>query len=262
MTVPDDLSGQVVNLGDRVRIAMNRNPSVLIEGNVAHVTSGKSQDAVLVVLKDGHSGVVIALLDDSDETVKRRIMSEDQHTENKEVFGEPVMCNEVIPKTVQSFLNSDGGYLYIGIRDIGSLQECLVGIHTDFELIKKGWKVDGVEKMCDRLELRIRSSLAKYLASDVQLDPLIDIKFPEIEGVQIVEISISRSERPWFYKNLNRKGNEVQFQLSYGKNDCGLRVLDDFYIRAGNRKKRLDTLREFYQYSRDRFINPQYPNEA
>lgn len=245
-----------INPGDHVCISLRHDPNVRVEGNVEYVISEHGQNPVQVALRDGSSGTVIATLGNSDEVIRRRILSENQYSENKEIFGEPEMRSGVIPKTVQSFLNSEGGHLYIGIRDTGSLQERLAGIYGDFDLIKKDWKAEETDKMCDELKLRIKASLSKYLVSEAQLGPLIEMDFPSVCGVMILQIKIDKSKKPWFYKNLNRSGNEMKFQLSYKKIQCGERTLDGFYIRDGNGKKRLDTLREFYEYAKDRFINP------
>ena len=92
---------------------------------------------VIVILENGKKGHVIQIVN-SAEIIKRRILSENQYSENKEVFGAPVMKTKVIPQTIQSFLNSEGGYLYIGIKDTGTLEERLVGLTFDRETIENG----------------------------------------------------------------------------------------------------------------------------
>ena len=99
-----------------------------------------------VRLVNGDTGYVTTVIH-STEVVLRRIMNEDQYTENKENFSEPVMRDKVIPQTAQSFLNSEGGYLYIGVRDIGEPDERLVGISRDLEAINSSDRSN--DKLCD-----------------------------------------------------------------------------------------------------------------
>ena len=68
------------------------------------------------------SDFIVVQVINSIEIIKNRIMREDQYTENKSRFGEDIMRHNVIPKTIQSFLNSEGGYLYIGIGDTGEIK--------------------------------------------------------------------------------------------------------------------------------------------
>ena len=245
----DDLT---VRAGDHVRISLRNNPARNSEGVVFRILSDADPSKILVVLRSGDSGTVTGVVN-SAQHMERRIMAEGQHCENKENFGEPVMRDDVIPKTVQSFLNSEGGYLYVGIRDTGGIRERLAGLEYDLDLIREERGQEQTDKLCDMLELRIMSALEKHLVSDAALGPLVTVSFPRIRGVVIVEIAMKKSPHPWFYRHMTKKNKAKQFQILDGEEPAGSRALDDFYIRQGNSKKRLDTMREFYEYAKTRF---------
>lgn len=202
-----------------------------------------------VRLENGDAGHVINILN-SREVVLRRIMTEDQHTENKENFCEQVMRDEVIPKTVQSFLNSEGGYLYIGVCDTGDQSERLVGLGRDFSMIDSSDRSN--DKLCDILQRKIMESLEKHLQSDTGLGSLVEIRIINVLGTQIVEIRILKSSVPWFYIHTSKKNKRKMFKCSDGQS-MHERILDDFYIRQGNAKKRLDTHEDFYRYAKTHF---------
>ena len=244
-----------VHIGDQVRISLRKNPAMHSEGQVYQIKSDADPRKIQVVLTNGDWGTVILVLN-SAQIIEKRIMAEGQYTENKENFGAPIMRNNVIPKTVQSFLNSDGGYVYIGVRDTGSLEKRLAGLESDFAPIREKYGHAETDKLCDHLGLGIMTTLEKYLASAATLGTLVSVNFPVIRNVTIAEIAIKNSPHPWFYKNLAKNNKEKQFQIFHDDKRAGERILDDFYIRQGNGKKRLDTMREFYEYAKDRFINP------
>jgi len=182
-------------------------------------------------------------------------MSENQYSENKEVFGEDVMKYEVIPKTVQSFLNAEGGYLYIGVKDEGTLQERVVGLAFDREIIEKskGGKLS-IEKFQDYLEMELNDILTKYLAFTSPIGPLIEINYPEINGKNILEIHIAKSPAPFFFKNLTRKNLPKKFDIRFANDTLGQRFLDDFYIRSGGKKRPLETFEQFYNYFKEHWL--------
>lgn len=239
--------------GDQVEIMLNRDPRQHSQGKVSQIRSGVGSDTVSVVLTNGDFGTVIRIIN-SPEIIKDRIMGEGQYTENKEKFGEWIMKNEVIPKTVQSFLNTDGGYLYIGIRDTGTLEDRLVGLNYDFDIIRSKEKdIISEDEICDKLGREVIDSLTKYLSADTQIGPLVSIDFPEIQSVRIMQISIKRSIHPWFFKHLTKQNKEKVFQVRFADEKPRERRIDDFYIREGSSKKKLETHQEFYKYLRAHF---------
>ena len=244
-----------IHVGDYVRIRVWSNPAQNSEGSVYKIV--KMDNPPIVILRNGQKGEVIQIIN-SEDKIKERIMSEGQYVENKENFGNNIMCTNVIPHTVQSFLNSEGGYLYIGIRDTGNLNERLVGLDYDFKLIKGDRELPR-DKLCDMLERRILSSLDKYLESEASLGPLVQIRFVYVCSVQLIEVNIKKSPKPWFYRNITKSNKLKQFELHWNNKMLREQIIDDFYIREGGGKKLLQTHKEFYTYAKDRFIN--YPSE-
>lgn len=234
-----------VCIGDYVKVARESGYS---EGTVCDVLLQESPPRVR--LENGEAGYVVNIFN-SKEIVLDRIMNENQYTENKENFGEPVMRDKVIPQTVQAFLNSEGGYLYIGVRDTGVQSERLVGLSRDFDMIPSPDRSN--DKLCDILQRRIMESLEKRLRSDASLGSLVEIRFIDVLDTQIVEIRILKSPMPWFYSHTSKKNKVKKFKCSDDQSPSHERALDDFYIRQGNAKKRLDTHEDFYRYAKTHF---------
>lgn len=244
-----DFSG--IHDGDHVEISLATDTKTHSEGKVLKILKNTNPCNVSVLLTNGNHGTVVKIIN-SEEIIKERIMHEDQYSENKMDFIKDIMRNDVIPKTIQSFLNSLGGYLYIGIRDQGSLEERLVGISHDFEAMSKGIKMTN-DKLCDKFELDIMHTLNKHLKSDVEIGPLVKINFVTICNVQIVEIAIKQSPSPWFFKNIGKNGKQKQYKIQYGNDSVMERILDDFYIRRGNGKVQLQTHEEFHDYVKSHY---------
>lgn len=237
-----------VCLGDYVKIACWDGSERIEKGTVCYILSHKDSLVRLVGGDTGHVRNVIC----SEEVAKKRIMYENQYTENKKNFSQNVMREEVIPKTVQSFLNSQGGYLYIGVQDNGNLNERLVGLDYDFSMIKDSANLPN-DKLCDILERNIMVALDKYLESDASLGPLVQVGFIRVCGVQIAEIRILKSPTPWFYKNLTKNGKPKVFEHKPRDGTMMQRHVDDFYIRFGGSKKLLETHRQVCQYVKNNF---------
>ena len=180
-----------VCLGDYVKIECWDGSGRKEVGTVCHILSHKDS---LVRLASGDTGHVQGIII-SEKNIIERIMYENQYTENKKNFSPNIMREQVIPKTVQSFLNSQGGYLYIGVQDVGDLNERLVGLDYDFSMIKDSANLPN-DKLCDNLARNIMATLDKYLESDASLGPLVQVGFIRVCGVQIVEIRICKSPEP------------------------------------------------------------------
>ena len=211
-------------------ILLISDPTTPMEGDVFRVLHGGNPQTPTVILDTGDKGRVVRVLSD----IRSRIMEEDQYNENKEGFSEDVMRHKVIPETVQSFLNSDGGHLHLGVKDTGkSPRDRLVGLDSDFQQIK-GFEEMTTDKLCDELARKIIDAVNKHLVSSVQLGPLVDVRFEYIEGVYIADIRIKRSPEPWFFKNRKETSN--------------------FCIRQGGGKKWIDTYEEFYNYTKEHFV--------
>lgn len=249
--------GQGVREGDYVVISLQRDPAKHMKGKVMQVGAQSESGETYVVLTSGDSGTIVRTINSS-SAMEERILGEGQHTENKSNFSEPKMKTESIPKAVQAFLNTDGGYLYVGVRDDGSLEERLVGLGRDFDAIRSNPKLKNApdDKLCDELEKRVMSSLASQLSSDTSIGSLVTIDFPEIRGVRIMQLVVERSPHPWFYRNLSNNNKVKKYRLEFGNDKPKERHLDEFYVREGNSKQPIDTMEEFYRYAKNRFKYP------
>lgn len=233
-------------------------------GKIAEVIS-KTDDlnGILVLLENGDSGHIVEIIN-SVEIIRERILSTESHnSENKLNFYEPIMKEKVIPLTIQSFLNSNGGYVYVGIYDDGKTpSETFVGLKEDkkfledeliiLEELKSEEKLSDM-KFKDIYRSDIEKTLDRFLVSDENLGSLIDFNFPVIDGVMILEINITRSDSPVFYKHKSRNNKEINFEIYENGKKLGDRKIDEFYYRDGSRKVRIDTFEEFYTFLQNNF---------
>ena len=251
-----------IHVGMNVIIRLLSNPAETSEGVIARIVSEDDEPkGIIVILENGKKGNIWKI-NNSDEIIKKRICNENQFTENKETFGELPMKQKVIPQTIQSFLNSEGGYLYIGVKDIGTLEERLVGLTTDRKIIeagsdaKKWFEKEGRddlpdEKFEDFFEMELQATLGKYLACAIPIAPLIELKWPEINGIKILEIHIPKILKPVFFRNLSKHG-EIRFDIKYMNKPAGQRYLDDFYVRRGGSREPIDKSQDIYEYIKNR----------
>jgi hypothetical protein len=222
-------------------------------GIVSSVES-KSDDpnGIVVFLTNGDVGNVLEITNSS-EIIKERIKSETNYSENKDRYFENVMRNMVIPKTIQSFLNSSGGFLYIGIHDDKpTVEEKIVGLGEDRKVLEKSKGILSFQKFEDELRTDIENVLARLLKSDAELHSLIEYRLWEIDGKEILEIEMKRSPEPVFYKNLSRNQKEIKFEI-FSSGTKTERCLDEFYVREGSHKKPLETFEQFRKYMKDHF---------
>lgn len=203
-----------------------------------------NSDGIEVLTKNGFYGHVKEIFEADDlEDIKKRISSrEDHEIETKETFHFDVKENKKnnarnldVVKAVVSFLNSDGGYVYIGIKDNGPP----VGLERDYLVMGK----DGNN---DALERQIRDSLKSNLTNySTVLQCTKKITFPIIDGIEICQIKVEPSTTPIFFKAENviveSKGNRTS------------RKIDWFYIREGNRKHLVETMSSFYEHFQRKF---------
>ena len=237
--------------GDYVKIWVHDDPTMESEGNVCEILQHKAPPTVRLL--NGNIGCVREIIE-SESIIKARIMMESQHSENKENFSEDIMRQEVIPKTVQSFLNSDGGYLYIGVKDTGSCPEKrLVGLDYDLGMVEDSEDMPE-DKRWDKLEMKIRDALERHLNSGANMGPLVRIRRVSVCGVYIAEIRVTTSPEPWFYSNISKNGKPKKYDICFQNKTETTRELDDFYIRDGGRKRQLETHSKFYEYARLHFL--------
>ncbi len=235
-----------VAIGDYVEIITSNNE--FYEGYVKLIAKPAKPGNVRVALDTGKIGKVKRIIPNKNEELEKRILIEDQYNENKPNFRQEYMKTDEIPHAVQSFLNSEGGYLNIGIKDDGPVADRFAGIEEDLKCSHNPESKTN-DKLCDEYRSRIMDSLDKYLESDTALGPLVDITFVWIRNVQIARIRVKSSPKPWFFKHYN-KTKPIYFDVKFGKFSTK-RKLDDFYVRSGPRRAQLETMSDFYQYAKD-----------
>jgi hypothetical protein len=104
----------------------------------------------------------------------------------------------VIAKTIAAFLNTEGGFLVVGVDD----EQNVLGLEQDIQSLKKP-NLDG-------FELQLIEVIKKYIGAE--FSSYIKASFPEIEGKRICLIKISKSGKPVFTQYEDR---------------------EDFFIRVG-----------------------------
>ncbi|MGV9692327.1 GmrSD restriction endonuclease domain-containing protein [Streptomyces sp. NPDC003444] len=114
-----------------------------------------------------------------------------------------------IVKAVCGFLNGEGGNLYIGVADDGTV----LGIDDDLATLESQASVDGYELFVRQL---LDDSLSTPTATTVR------VRFPEISGNVVCQISVAAAGRPVFAKP-SKGGNSAT----------------DFWVRVGNATKQL-----------------------
>ena len=113
----------------------------------------------------------------------------------------------IIAKTICSFLNSNGGLLFIGVKDDGSVQ----GLDYDFSLAGDKEKRDFFRLEFDQM---IKHFLSFVIVNDISAD------FVEIDGKSIFVVRVSPCNfKPVFLKGQNGKEFYVRGQASSRKID-------------------------------------------
>lgn len=116
----------------------------------------------------------------------------------------------IIAKVICSFLNSNGGTLFIGVKDDGTVQ----GLDYDYSLFETGHK--------DKVLLELDDLISRYFGSGRK--PLVNGFIQEIEGKDILVIEVSSSGKPVFLKN---QYNEVIRKEFYIRMHASTRILED-----------------------------------
>ena len=122
-----------------------------------------------------------------------------------------------ILKTINGFLNSNGGTLLIGVDDEGNI----IGIENDIKTIKK--------KNRDGYSLYLSGLISESIGK--QFNSYISISFPHIEGTIICSLEVKKSEEAAFLKDNNQ---------------------NKFFIRTHNQTQELDS-KETVEYVSLRF---------
>lgn len=127
------------------------------------------------------------------------------------------VLEDVIMKTLAAFNNSDGGRLFIGIKDDGTP----LGLEPDYSTLK------GKDK--DYFELHLRSLITTQYGMEFCSNGIV-IRFPHFNGVEICEVKVRKGIVPLYSTG---KGG--------GKDE-------KFYIRSGNSSREIDKPSEIMDY--------------
>lgn len=121
--------------------------------------------------------------------------------------------NYIIAKTICSFLNTEGGTLFIGVEDNGSIE----GLRNDYSLIK-----NGVPK--DKLLLDLTSLIVTFFGNSKS--PLINGFIENVSGKDILIVEVLESPKPIFLiKTINEK-EEKEFFVRIGPSTHQIRDIE------------------------------------
>ena len=255
------LSNIHVDITVKIKLIETNNFAI---GKVREIISKEDNPNGIIVLVDtGDVGNIFDVINNPDLIKARILDTESQNSENKLNFYERIMQEKSIPQTIQSFLNSNGGYLYIGIYDDGStISEKFRGLDVDKKLCEekllRGRKLEpgqklSDEKFMDEFRSDIEKTLDRFLTSTIPIGPLLEFEFPIIEEVRILQITIKNSSFPFFYRTLSKSNKAKIFQIFENGEKITERMLDDFYYSDGSRKVRIETFEQFHKYLKNKF---------
>ncbi len=130
-----------------------------------------------------------------------------------------ISIKEIIAKTICSFLNSKGGFLFIGIDDNGNTQ----GLESDFKLAEG-------KKPKDFFQLEFDQMTQHFLGFATRSN--INGQFIKLNGNEVFVVIVEPSSRPIFLKSQNDK---------------------KFYVRGEASSRQLAEIEEIINYCIDRF---------
>lgn len=130
---------------------------------------------------------------------------------------------EVILKTVSAFANSQGGVLLIGVDDDGSI----LGLEQDY------LSLGGVDR--DKFELHLRNLLNQQFGAGF-VTGKVQIKFAEVEGKDVCQVTISPANEPVVLALKDKNGQSIE----------------KFFVRSGNSSQEIP-LHELNAYMKERF---------
>lgn len=115
-----------------------------------------------------------------------------------------------IAKVICSFLNSNGGTLFIGVKDDGTVQ----GLDYDYSLFESGQR--------DKVLLELDDLISRYFGSGRK--PLVNGFIEEVDGKDILIIEVSSSAKPVF---LNNHYDGIPKKEFYIRMHASTRILTD-----------------------------------
>ena len=254
-----------VHVGSLVKIKI-RDENRFAQGLVHEIFSNEDDpNGIYVLIDSGDDGNVVDILNDI-EIVKSRILDTESHvSDNKEGYYEPVMANEAIPHAIQAFLNSDGGYLYVGIIDDAKTEtEKFKGLEEErkiceLKLLKKRAMKPGetltMGKFKDVYQDNIEKNLDKYLSCDFIIHKYVHFDYFQILGKNILQISIDPGPSPVFYRNISSNNKPKVYRIYENTEFRTEKVLDEFFYRNGSKKLPITTFEEFYDFWKNKRSN-------
>jgi len=254
-----------IHIDSLVKIKI-RDENRFAQGLVYEIFSKEDDpNGIYVLIDSGDDGNVVDIINDI-ELVKSRILNTESHiSDNKEDYYEPVMANEVIPQAIQAFLNSDGGYVYVGaIDDAKTETEKFKGLEEERKIcelkllknrkIQLGEKLT-MEKFKDIYQDDIEKNLDKYLSCNFIIHKYVHFDYFHILGKDILQISIDPGPSPVFYRNISSNNKPKVYRIYENNEFRTEKVLDEFYYRNGSKKRPITTFEEFYSFWKNKRSN-------
>ena len=223
----------------RIKEFPNQKESEYTEGKIVAIMTQEQfePNGIRVSLDNGAIGNLVKILDsnDSPEQIKKRLRKrENQIIERKSSFAFDIKESKknddlqmAVAVAVASFINTDGGFVYVGVNDEGN---CL-GLTDDYRLMKLRQNSDGLED-------KMKQYFNKVLSDPIIQQQCITFSFPIIDNKEICEIYVKPSYKPIFL-------NPRKFVVLVGAKRQQ-RWFDDFYIRRGNSHYLIEKNSEFF----------------
>jgi len=138
---------------------------------------------------------------------------------------------DVIMKSVAAFNNSDGGTLFIGVADDGTI----LGLENDYTSLKEVGK--------DYFELHLRNLVSKKYGVAYGVEHLA-VYFFKVDGKEFCRIDISKGKKP-LYTVAQEKGRGT---------------VEKFYVRSGNSSRQMTSIKEISEYVMKHFYKGRFIN--
>ena len=107
----------------------------------------------------------------------------------------------IIAKTICSFLNSKGGFLFIGVSDNGDLK----GIDHDYSLFEGNKQ--------DKIKLEVDSLISSFFG--ISKKPLIQVFIERVKEIDLLVIYVEESSKPVFLKKMNKVDGKTEFEKEF-----------------------------------------------
>jgi len=124
----------------------------------------------------------------------------------------------VIAKTIAAFMNSKGGLLLIGIKEIEKDKYAIVGIEPDLKIMRNSK---------DEFELTLTKIVSERLGKINR--PYVDLKFERVEDKEVAVVRVRATPHEVFVKTDN---NREEFYIRMGNSSVPLKPSEaSVYIR-------------------------------